>query len=110
MSSLPTVIQGALRPSLQLIWRRNGGTSVEDLTGSVLSGIIRDRYADVVTDIVGPLVLVDGPSGLFRWDFDLADVVNDGDYLVEFMATWTIGKSPAKTFAANWTIAKSYQE
>lgn len=110
MSGLPTVIQGALRPSLQLVWQRNGSNSVEDLTGATLSGIIRDRYSENLIDIVGSLTLIDGPSGVFRWDFDVLDVANDGDYSVEFMATWTTGRSPAKTFAANWTIVKSYQE
>lgn len=110
MSSLPTVIAGALHPSLQLTWRRQGAPAVtEDLSGAALTGVIRDGRASIVRAIAGQLVLVDGPGGVFRWDFDLTDVATPGAYDVEFKATWSVGRSPAKTFAASWIVAASYQ-
>jgi hypothetical protein len=107
MSSLPTAIQGALRPSLLLSWRRQGTGAPEDLTGATLSGSIINSQSGVAHAIAGQLVLVDGPGGQFRWDFAHADVATPGSYAVEFVASFAAGQTPAKTFTAGWLVVGS---
>lgn len=105
--TLPTVVQGSLRPSLQITWLRQGTQTPEDLTAATLTGSLRASGATSITAIAGALTVTDGANGVFRWDLAAADVATAGSYMVEFVATFASGASPAKTFSEGWTVAKS---
>lgn len=104
---LPTVVQGALRPSLSITWYRGNTTTPEDLTGATLTGTLQRVGVSATQAVAGALVLVNAAGGAFRWDLDAADVATPGDYWVEFTAAFASGASPAKTFAERWTVARS---
>ena len=107
MDSLPKWVQGSVRPSLSITWRQDGTSTATDLSGATLSGFI--RRAGVGVAIAGNLEVTDGPNGVFRWDFDAADVATPGMYEVQFVATFPVGQTPAKTFVLSWIILSSLQ-
>lgn len=100
MRSLPRWVEGAERPSLLITWYREGTTTPEDLTGATLTGFIRADEATRV--IVGTLTITSAANGIFRWDLDTADVVDVGSVVVQFVATFASGQTPAKTFTVSW--------
>lgn len=103
--ALPDWPQGALQPSLEITWYRNGTTTPEPLTDATLSGYIRHRSTTVA--IAGALVVTDAENGVFRWDLDEDDVATSGRAYVQFVATFPSGHTPAKTFQTQWTIKAS---
>jgi hypothetical protein len=104
--TLPTVVAGALRPSLLLTWTRGSGAP-EDLTSATLSGCIRNKYSGVTQNIAGALVITNPTAGQFRWDFDALDVAAAGCYSVQFTAVFSTGRTPAKTFLLDWLVQAS---
>src|SRR5438128_1902686 len=106
--SLPNAVQDALRPSLLLTWYEEDSTTAVDLTDATLSGFIRyGGYAGTVVPIAGTLTVIDGAAGEFRWDFDADDVANAGKLSVQFVATFSSGTTPAKTFQTEWNVERS---
>lgn len=100
---LPDRVKGGLRPSQSIQWKREDGTA-EDLTGAILTGTITDAK-NVERPIAGTLSVVDGPSGMFRWDFAVGDVAEAGNFDVRFTATFGTAPTIAKTFASVWKVA-----
>lgn len=105
--SLPGVIQGSLRPSLQLTWLRKDTTTPEDLSDATISGTLRLRHSTELRAIAGALHVTDGPNGVFQWDLDALDVATPGLYAVEFTATYASGPTPGKTFESTWRVSAS---
>lgn len=102
-------VAGALRPSQQISWtiRNPGGAddgAALDLSGATLTGKIALHGRGTPQAIAGTLSLIDAVNGVFRWDFDAADVATSGTHEVEFTATFGSGKSPAKTFLTAWKV------
>lgn len=102
--SLPGVIQGSLRPSIQITWLRRDSTDPEDLTGATISGTLRLRRSTELRAIAGDLHVTDGPNGVFQWDLDALDVATPGTYSVQFTATYASGPTPGKTFESDWRV------
>lgn len=100
--SLASAVAGALRPSQIITWSREDGAA-EDLTGATLTGKIRDA-AGIVRAIGGTLTVSDGPSGQFAWVYDATDVATEGEYQVQFTATFPTQPSPARTIMTQWTV------
>ena len=101
MALTPTVA-GALRPGKQLTWIGEDG-AVVDLTSATLSGQMYRRMTSDQRAIVGTLLIIDALNGVFRWDYDPADVVA-GTYNIEFRADYPGDPTPGKTFQARWQV------
>lgn len=106
--ALPTVIQGAQSPSLQLTWYQNGTTTPVDLTGATITALI--KRGTTVEEATGTFTLVDAANGVFRWDFSETDVATAGTHTVQFDAAFGSEPSPAKTFKTGWTVAAALVE
>lgn len=99
---LADAVAGGLRPSQTVTWSRGEGVR-EDLTGATLTGKIRSNTDGAVRAIAGALVVIDGPNGQFRWDYATGDVV-EGEYTVQFVASFGSSPTPAKTVEASWRV------
>ena len=53
--------------------------------------------------------MTDGTAGVFRWDYAAADVAEAGRFDVQFVAAFTAGLSPARTFVAQWEVRGSLE-
>lgn len=95
-------VQGARAPAQPIQWLKDDTTAL-DLTGATLSGVI--WRAGAVTPITGALTLLEPETGIFRWDFSADDVAVVGYHAVEFVATWSVGPSPAITKWMQWYVA-----
>lgn len=95
-------VQGARAPAQPIQWLKDDATAL-DLSGATLTGFI--WRAGVATPITGALTLLDPPAGIFRWDYSADDVAVAGYHAVEFVATWSVGLSPAITKRMEWTVA-----
>lgn len=108
MASLPDWVQGARRRSMLVTFLLENTTIPEDLTNATITGFIGSSSGiGVATAITGPLTVVDGAAGQFRWDFSAADVANAGTFKVQFSAAYGSDPTPAKTFQASWYIERS---
>lgn len=105
--SLPSVVQGSLRPSLQITWLRRNTETPEDLTDATISGTLRLHGSTELRAIAGALQVIDGPNGVFQWDLDTLDVATPGTYSVEFTAVFASGPTPGKTFGSTWRVTAS---
>jgi hypothetical protein len=105
---LPNRVEGGVRPAQALTWKREDG-SAEDLTGATLTGSIRNRATGETRAITGPLTVTDGAAGVFRWDYAAEDVAEAGRFDVQFVAAFTAGLSPARTFVAQWEVRGSLE-
>ena len=103
--ALEPAVQGAKRPSQQITWADEEGT-VLDLTGATITARIRDGAGSTV-DSDGTFVLVDAPNGVFRWDYGTTDVAEEGDYKVQFTASFGLAPSPARNFTARWQVTEA---
>jgi len=106
MSNLPGRVQGGLRPSQSITWRREDATA-EDLSGATITGKLRDRATGTSRAIAGTFSVTDGTAGAFRWDFAAEDVATAGTFDVQFTATFEAGQTPARTFVTQWTVAEA---
>ena len=106
--ALAAAVQGARRPAQSVTWLREGG-GPEDLTDATLTGVIRNRATGTTRAIAGPLTVTDGAAGVFRWDYAAADVAEAGRFNVQFVAAFTAGLSPARTFVAQWEVRGSLE-
>ena len=106
MGNLPGRVQGGLRPSQSITWKREDGVA-EDLTGATITGKLRDRSTGASRAIAGTLSVTDGAAGAFRWDFAAGDVAAAGTFDVQFTAAFEAGQTPARTFVTQWTVAEA---
>ena len=104
--ALANAIQGAKRPSQNITWKREDGTP-EDLTGATITGKLLLRGQLAATSISGTFTVVDGPNGVFRWDYGTSDVATAGTYKVQFVASFGADPTPAKTFITEWVVVES---
>ena len=110
MAQITKVAQGSLRPSIYCIWQHADNSTPENLTGAALSGWIKDLATGTVRAIAGDLVVTDGATGAFRWDFAPADVEDEGTFEVQFSATWNSSPTPGRTAVFEWEIANSIMD
>jgi hypothetical protein len=101
--ALAAAVAGALRPSQLIVWERTDG-ALENLTGATITGKIRNQRDGVTRDIAGVLTVVDGAAAQFRWDYAVADVAEADTFWVQFTATFADSPTPARTFAAEWSV------
>lgn len=106
--ALVDAVQDGLRPSQRLTWVDASGVAV-DLTGATLSGIIRSRATGSARVIAGTLSITDATGGVFTWEYDAADVVDAGLFDVQFVASYSSGLTPAKTFVSVWAVRESLE-
>lgn len=100
---IPFAIAGALRPGLLLTWADQDGDPV-DLSGATLSGKIIDMQTGQIRPIAGALAVVNGPAGQFTWNFAAGDVAKAGRHMVQLMADYPSGLTPAKTVITDWEV------
>lgn len=101
---LRDAVQGALRPSQLITWVDEDGDPL-DLTGATITAKI-GRDGTWVSS-TGSFVIVDGPSGIFRWDYSVADVATAGGFYVQFNAAFGSGPTPARNYIARWRVHES---
>jgi hypothetical protein len=102
--ALADAVQGAIRPAQQITWSREDGTA-EDLSGATLTGFIRSQRTGTTRAIAGTLALTTAASGIFTWTYAAADVVDAGNFDVQFVATFGSDPTPAKTFTTKWVVS-----
>ena len=107
--ALASAVQGGRRPGQLITWQRESSAAPEDLTDATLTGHIRNRATGTTRAIAGPLTVTDGTAGVFRWDYAAADVAEAGRFDVQFVAAFTAGLSPARTFVAQWEVRGSLE-
>lgn len=105
--ALANAVQGALRPSQEITWLRDGSGGPEDLTGATLTGWISPHKCDPPVAITGTLTVIDAQAGIFRWDYASADLSIPGTHLVQITAAFGAGATPARTFLTEWTVQTS---
>lgn len=85
--SIPNAVQTSRRPTLRITWQRTNGEPV-DLTGSAITGTIKNKSTGATAAITGTLALVDADMGIFSWAFGSVDVGTAGNFFVQFRATY----------------------
>ena len=103
---LANAIQGALRPSQQVVWLDGEGVAL-DLTGATITGVIRNRTNNVARAVAGTLTVTDAPAGTFTWAYAAGDVAEAGAFDVQFSAAFGSAPTPARTFVATWTVEEA---
>ena len=104
---LPVAIQYSLRPSPLITWRTGDAGTPVNLIGATITARIFDRVTGLTVDSAGTFTVTDAPNGVFRWDFDASDVSNAGNFEVQFVATYSIAPTVARTFIADWKVGRS---
>lgn len=99
--ALSNAVQGATRTVQRITWQDADGDPL-NLTGATLSGRIKDLSTSEARNVAGTLTVLDGPAGLFSWDYGAADVTTAGAFNVQFVATW--GTESDKTLAELWVV------
>ncbi len=72
-----------------------------------MAGVIRNRKTGAARDITGTLTITDDVNGVFTWTYSETDVAEAGDFDVQFIASWSTGATPAKTFLSSWRVRTS---
>lgn len=101
--ALPEAVQGALRPSVSLTWV-DADDAVLDLTNATVTGSIQSMATGIVRAIAGSLTVTSAVGGVFSWSYAAGDVVEAGDFLVQFTATYSVGVTPARSRADTWRV------
>ncbi len=104
---LANAVMGALRPSQQITWTREGVNAPEPLTGATLTGKLRNCDTGAIRAIAGTLTVTDGANGVFTWAYDAADVADAGLFDVQFTAAFGTSPSPARTVVGKWTVEEA---
>jgi hypothetical protein len=100
---LARAVQGAAGSYQQITWTKSGAAL--DLTGAVLSGVIRPQFAPART-ITGTLPIDDDPTtGRFIWQYSAVDVEHAGTFQVQFIATFEAHIE--MTFMTEWTVERA---
>jgi hypothetical protein len=99
---LPKAVKGARNSGLTITWKHPNG-SAHNLTGSALTGFIRNRLG-TVRAIDGTLALSDASNGVFTWAFGDVDVGTAGKFSVQFVATYTANSLSDKTYIEDWVV------
>src|SRR5262245_27699215 len=96
-------IVGSRHTGQQITWIRADGTP-QDLTGSTLTGTIKDVSSGVSRSIAGTLTVspTQAAQGVFTWAYAAADLVA-GVYEAQFIATYADTLSD-KTEPEPWTV------
>lgn len=104
-AALPIWKQYAEYPTLEITWYEYGSTTPVDLTDATITGDIRRGIGGGdVEAITGVLTVTDEAGGVFTWAFSSADVAQAGNFEVDFIATYSSGATPGRTFTALWRI------
>ncbi len=104
---LANAVMGALRPSQQITWTREGVNTPEPLTGATLTGKLRNCDTQVTRAIAGTLTVTDGANGVFTWAYDAADVAEAGLFDVQFTAAFGTSPTPARTVTSRWEVSEA---
>lgn len=102
---LGEAVQGSLRPTQRITWTDAAGVPL-DITGATLSGTIAPA-GGAPRAITGALVVVDGAAGIFDWQYSAADVIDAGQFTVQFTAVFPGNPTPARTRRAGFEILLS---
>lgn len=95
--ALPSRPAGSIRTPIDITWEDI------DLSGATITGTLLPINGSS-RPVSGVLSIVD--SHTFRWQPALSDVAA-GVYRVQFMASFTSGATPEKTFIETWVVAES---
>ncbi len=101
--ALADAVQGALRPSQQIVWAEEDDTPV-DLTGATITARIQPRPGGATRTAAGTFTVTTPAAGVFRWDYDAADVEDAGDFWVQFSAAFASGPTPGRTLITKWRV------
>jgi len=99
------LVQGATHTALQITFLDEDGTAY-DLTGATMSARIKNRGTGVAAAATGTFALVTASSGIFSYRPSAADVLTDGTYQIQFIATYG-DSTKDKTFAVGLTISEA---
>jgi hypothetical protein len=97
-SMLPsTWIIGQTKPTWNLAWADSDSIAV-DLTGATLTATIRAESATSSHATVNAPTVFQANPGIVAWVVAAAEVPSPGDYLIQFIATYS-GGAVIKSFA-----------
>jgi len=84
---LQPAVKGARHTAQVVTFGRQDSSEVVDLTSATVTGTIRDNVTKVVRAITGTTT-GSGTTGLITWTYGAADVASNGDFEVQFKATY----------------------
>lgn len=105
VGELPDWVAGSLRPSMLVTWLYEDDTVGPDLSGATITATIAGLGGTSTRAAAGDFTVTDGPNGVFRWDFDAADLLV-GRWEVQFNAAFGSDPTPAITFLARWWVRR----
>lgn len=100
---LSNAIVGARHVAPAITWKLSDGSKL-DLTAATITGNYQKQDSATATGITGTLTPDADQvtnTGLFTWTYSAADVDTAGDYIVQFIATFT---NAAKSLPALWSV------
>lgn len=104
--ALPEAVQGSTHSALLITCKRADG-SLLDLTGSTITGKMKNKYSGVVENIAGTLVLVDPTGGQFRWTYAAGDLDTVGMFKIQFTATYS-DTTVERSIAEDWEVSEAF--
>lgn len=103
---LAAAVAGAKRPSQVVTWADDDGIPL-DLTGATITARIKNKSTGAAANSDGTFTVTNADTGEFRWDYGTADVAADGNYEVQFTASFGTAPTPARTIKANWQVHRA---
>lgn len=94
------------RTGQTITWKDEDGT-VLDLTGTTVTGFIKDRDNGTTKAINGTLTLAGDPTtGVFTWAYGTTDIDTAGRFKVQFIATQ--GATADRSIPTNWLVHEAF--
>jgi len=100
---LADAVQGARHIAQQIGWQDELGGAI-DLSGATITGYRRNVATRIDTVLDGDLDVVSpGSAGSFTWTYGSIDVLEYGEFDVQFIATYA-DLSKEKSLFARWVV------
>lgn len=103
--ALQNAVQLDRHTSQRITW--SAGDTAKDLTNATVTGTITDE-AGTTRAITGTLTLITAASGIFDWAYGAADTADEGEYQVQFTATYASDSLPDSSFSTAWKVVVKY--
>jgi hypothetical protein len=100
--ALSNAVVGARHTAQRITWQDADGDPL-NLTGATLTGRRLNLESGIAAAVDGTLSVIDGPAGVFSWDYGENDVATAAVYQVQFTATFGGGEAD-KTLAELWEV------
>jgi hypothetical protein len=106
--AIPDAVQNEKGRVITMTAYKKGTTTVQDITGATITGIIETTPGPTFTvrAVNGALAVVLGTAGTFTWTWNQTDTGTAGKFSVQFIAT--IGSTIIyKSFPEPWEVVRS---